>query len=307
MRHDYGIALITVLLVVAMATVVTVSMMSRQQFDIRRTGNMLQAEQAWLYIHGIEGWAGQLLSLDYHQSETDHLGEDWAIVLPPMPVEGGKLSGSIEDMQGRFNINNLLDSHGEVDTRSMLQFQHLLTVLSLDPGLATELVDWLDADIEPRFPGGAEDNTYVALEPAYRAANRHMVNVTEIRLLRGMDTDSYAVLLPHVTALPERTKINVNTAGVPVLQSLVEGLSETEAKQILMERGDKGFENVGKFLQHPVLAGRKVMQEMIGIESHYFGINSQVQAGRIFLEYQTLLQRDDTGRTRIIQRAQGGL
>ena len=57
MRAERGVALITVLLVVALVTVVCASMIARQQLSIRATGNQLQVRQAWHYALGGEALA----------------------------------------------------------------------------------------------------------------------------------------------------------------------------------------------------------------------------------------------------------
>lgn len=305
MKRQRGVALITALLIVALATTTAVAMVSRQQYDIRRTGNLLQAEQGWLYVQGIEGWAGEILRRDREDDEVDHLGEEWATILPPIPIDGGVLSGELQDRQGRFNLNNLLRRDGQIDEQALAQFQRLLRALSLEPDLAQALADWLDGDIEPRFPGGAEDDIYLGLERPYRSANGPLYSITELRLLNGMDGESYAALLPHVSALPARTRLNVNTASAEVLMSLHEELSQMDAEQLIDERGEGGYESVDAFLQHPALAGREIPAQRIGVGSDYFVVRSQVQFGRVLLEYQSLLHRDNKGQTQLVQRAQG--
>jgi len=51
--HNRGVALLTVLLVVALATTTAVAMASRQQLDIRRTENTLYQGQALMYLYGV--------------------------------------------------------------------------------------------------------------------------------------------------------------------------------------------------------------------------------------------------------------
>jgi len=89
------VALITVLLVVSLATIAAVAMASRQQLDIRRAENLLDADQADLYAQGAEQWAEQLLARDAKRSQVDTLGEDWAKTLPAIPVEGGAIAAAI--------------------------------------------------------------------------------------------------------------------------------------------------------------------------------------------------------------------
>ena len=64
MSRQRGVALITVLLVVAIVTVVSAAMVARQQLSIRATSNQLQARQAWHYALGGEALAQAILARD---------------------------------------------------------------------------------------------------------------------------------------------------------------------------------------------------------------------------------------------------
>jgi len=301
-----GVALITAMLVVALAATAAVAMVSRQQYDIRRTGNLLQAEQAYLYVQGVDDWAAQILRRDRQDNAVDYLGEEWATILPPIPVDGGSVGGAIKDRQGCFNLNDLV-VNGVADKTAMERFRRLLAALSLDPELATVAADWLDKDIEPIFPGGVEDDKYLQLNRPYRTANAPFVSVTELRLLQGVDKEVYATLVPHVCALPTQVPINVNTATAPVLMSLANGITEADAETLIEGRGDKGYTTVGDFQKSNALAGRNVPANLVGVQSEYFVVTSQVTFGRITVSFQSMMQRSATGETRILRRAQGTL
>lgn len=304
--RERGVALITALLVVALATTASVAMIAGQQLDIRRTGNTLHYEQAYLYINGMEQWASRVLRQDGRDNEYDHGAEEWATQQPPIPVEGGQLSGYLEDRQGRFNLNSLL--HGaEPDEAAVEQFRRLLRVLELDPELANALLDWLDADLEPRFPGGAEDDLYLAQQPSYRSGNGALASVSELRLLHGLDAEGYAVLAPHVAALPGQTPLNVNTASAEVLMSLADGVDEGLAEALVEARGDEGYARLEDFLEQPGLSELALPVERLGVASRYFMLTSRVQFGRVEVSYQSLIERGQGNRTRVIRRAQGRL
>jgi len=305
-RCQRGVALITALLVVALATTIAVAMVSRQQVDIRRSGNLLQFEQAALYVEGMEGWAGRVLYQDVQNNQTDHRGEAWATQLPPMPVEGGQIAGGIEDLNARFNLN-VLYSNGEVNTIALECFRRLLTALELQPGIADALLDWLDENLQQRFPDGAEDDVYLLSTPPYRVGNTPLVSSSELLLLAGVTADDFAVLQPYVTALPTSTAVNVNTASPEVLMAMVQGLNMADAEALVEGRGDSGYADMAAFTQRPELAGKNAPTDLLAVSSDYFMVTSQVQFGRVTTSFQSMLYRDKQTGMRLIRRAQGVL
>jgi len=301
-----GVALLTALLVVALATVAAVAMTTRQQLDVRRTGNLLHSEQAWDYVLGAESWARVVLTRDGKNNKVDNLGEDWATQVPASLVEGGSVVGRVIDLQGRFNVNSLVVG-GKADIPAMERYKRLLLTLGLDVALADTLVDWLDTDINPINLNGAEDQVYLLRKPPYRAANRLMADISELRLVKGYDEKVMGKLLggasgiPFVTALPNATVINVNTASAEVLTTLVNGLSISDGEAIIEARGDSGFAKVGDLLTLPMLAGRTVDPASLSVQSQWFLLVSEADVGQGRVKLASLLQRDSRT-TRVIRR-----
>jgi general secretion pathway protein K len=205
---------------------------------------LLNHDQAVQVALGAESWVIGILHQDGEDSETDHLAEIWASELPGLPIDGGEVFGQVEDLQGRFNVNNLIDDNGQVDTVALDQFRRLLAALELDPRFAGVAADWLDADQDAAFPDGAEDPIYTGMTPPYRSANQSLTSASELAALDGMDKATFDVLAPHIAALPGRTAINVNTATAPVLQSLDENIPSTAVEALLLEREDAGFADI---------------------------------------------------------------
>lgn len=140
-----GVALISVLLVMATAVTLLSWIISRQWFDLQRTGNLIESRQAHHYALAAETFARQILAADLRDDRldkrVDHLGELWAQPAEPLQIEGGALALSITDLQGRFNINNVVDRQGRVHSAELNRFRRLLSGLGLPERYAAELQD----------------------------------------------------------------------------------------------------------------------------------------------------------------------
>ena len=201
-----GVALITAMLIVALVGSLAYTLKWDNALDYRRTVVMLNRDQAVQVALGAESWMQSILRRDLEESDTDHLGEIWASDLPGLPIDGGEVFGDIEDLQGRFNVNNLIGEDGDVDPDALAQFQRLLLALGLDPRFAGIAGDWIDANQDASFPDGAEDAIYTGMTPPYRTANQLLSNANELAALEGMDKTTMDILLPHIVALPGHTE-----------------------------------------------------------------------------------------------------
>ncbi len=308
MRRQRGVALITALLVMALITTLTFSLEWDNSMDLRRTYVSMYRDEAIQAAFGAESWVLTILRQDAQDSSTDHLGEIWASELPVLPLGSpgdsiqGEIYGDIDDLQGRFNINNLVDANGEVDQPSLEQFRRLLLALGLDPRFAGLAADWIDADQDPGFPDGAEDSTYTGIVPPYRAANQIISSTSELAAIEGLDKATLDVLRPHIVALPGRTAINVNTATGPVLQSLDENLSLADVEGLLSQRGETGFTDVNAAFSP--LVEEDVLNQLAET-SDYFRLRVVVRVDTVRVTFYSLIERSPQGDTTPILRSLG--
>lgn len=123
-----------------------------------------------------------------------------------------------------------------------------------------------------------------------------MRSVSEFRLLKGVNAKLYSSLLNLITALPEITPVNINTASHPVLMSLGYGLTPAQANELISIRGKKGITNLRQI--NPLLQKLNIREEQITITSQYFMSIAQVSAGDLNLTVYSLLKRskDKKGR-----------
>lgn len=296
-KRKRGVALITAMLITALTGSLAAGLAWDNALDVRRTMTLLFHEQGMQVALGAESWIRNILRDDAIQSPTDHLGELWASELPGLPVDNdsvqGAVTGQIEDLNGRFNVNNLLDPNGGIDEDVLEQFRNLLIALEIEPRFAGLAADWIDADQDASFPDGAEDPIYTGLMPPYRTYNRPLVNITELAALEGMDKASFDRLLPHITALPGRTNINVNTATFAVLQSLDASIDATTAESLMSQREEAGFANVsetfGTLVSNQALLGQLVES------SEFFQLKAIVQIDTVRVTYFSVMHRAPNG------------
>jgi general secretion pathway protein K len=297
-----GVALITAMLITAMATLIAANLAWDNALDVRRTMVLLARDQAIQIALGAESWVIGILHQDLEDSETDHLGEIWATELPGLPIEGGEVFGAVADLQGRFNINNLIDEHGAIDEESLEQFRRLLNALGLDQRFAGVAADWLDSDIDASFPDGAEDSIYTGMIPPYRTANQTLSSVSELAALDGMDRLTFNTLQPHIAALPGRTTINVNTATGAVLQSLDENMTLADVESLIAEREAAGFADVENSFAS-ILTPDVINQ--IDDSTQFFQLKVVVRIDTVRITLYSVLQRGPRGDVTPILRSLG--
>jgi len=292
-----GVALITAVLIVALATITATALTIAANASLHRAAILQETERAWWFSEGVQSWVRAILALDAENSDIDALNEEWAQPIDYLPVEAGFISGRIIDQQGLFNLNNLavVDDPAAVE-RYQQQLQRLFESLEgIDPYAAQQIVpairDWVDADQEPSDLYGAEDNEYLGLELPYRAANRPMESVSELLLVRGMTPEIYRAIRPYVTVLPEvPTAINVNTAPVPVLRALtVNPTSNIDA--FAESRLEKPAEAVSDLIDEGVFGPEDAPNSDLAVSSKYFLLQAETTIGNSRVALLSLYKR----------------
>lgn len=302
-QRNRGVALITALLIVALVGSLAYTLKWDNALDYRRTVVMLNRDQAVQVAIGAESWIQSILRRDLEESDTDHLGEIWASELPGLPIDGGEVFGDIEDLQGRFNVNNLIGEDGKIDPAALAQFQRLLQALGLDPRFAGITGDWIDADQDASFPDGAEDSIYTGVVPPYRAANQLLSNASELAAIEGMDKATLDILLPHIVALPGHTLINANTATGPVLQSLDEDITVADVESLMSERAEAGFSKIATSFEQYMESDE--ISRLLVETSDFFQLKVIVRVDTVRITYFSILERGPRGDVTPILRSLG--
>lgn len=304
-RQQRGIALLVALLTVALAAILIAGLLDRGELALARTRNTLRGEQAQAYAQGLESYAAQILLKDFSDDPgTDTNTDIWALPLPPQQVPGGMISATARDLNGCFNLNNLSAGVADVSVwRNM--FIRLLGVRGIAPDVADAVTAWLDDQNNT----DASDAYYLSLPVPYRSARHVFAHVSELRLVRGVTSDVYARLAPYVCALPPGTRLNVNTASVPVLQTLGENLTQAQGESV-WQNGQAHW--TADFRQQwqtqNIIVDPAITSRMIGVVSTYFLARGDILLDGVPFTFYSLIERDmggADGGIRVLERSRG--
>jgi len=303
-RQQQGVALVSVLLIVAILLAVASRLLASHNLVINAHQNTFEQNQALQYALGAETLARQALYQDFNTTgkDIDHSGEIWAQQTMPFELdEGGFLEAQLIDRQGCFNLNRLAGSEADVATQ---QLKRMAQNLGINPQIADTWKDWVDADLE--ISGfGAEDSDYLISQPPYRTPNQPVVDVSELYLLQNVDREQLALLLPHVCLLPEtESSLNINTINAQSLAALDENLSISQIEPIV--QADRAYQSVAEFVQ--AFPDFTPAEASLKVTSEYFLLHAQAQVGSSSVTLQSLLFRDpNSGVVTVLRRDFGKL
>jgi general secretion pathway protein K len=263
-------------------------------------------DQGYQVALGAEALAADTLMAS--DMKTTDFSQRWATPLRNLPIDGGgavgEFNGALEDVTGRFNLNQLAEPASPNDPAQknkhqayIDQFKRILEMAQLEAEWADKIVDWIDSDTNPTFPSGAEDDLYTSQTPPYHAANRHITRVSELLALPEFGLERYQKLEPLVTALPLDAVINVCTAPGIVLDSFsaTQRQYSRDADWLLKQRASGCFPGrlvLGKGLS----ADEKQRVDEVTLEtSSYFRATIVVTIGSNEFTLYSLLKREAAG------------
>jgi general secretion pathway protein K len=309
LARQRGIALLLAILLVAIATILAASIGYGSAMSARRGAAAIAFDEGLLVAQAAEALAAYGLREDLRAgADYDYPGEQWAKPVGPIEIAPGvELEASLEDVQGRFNLNSLVGPNGVTDAESVLIFQRLLEFVGLEPKWAGLMADWIDSDQQPGFPDGAEDSFYTTQNPPYRTPNELITSTSELLALPGFGRERYLKIAPYVTALPQDATINICSASGYLLDAMIEGRQEfqSDPARLATARKSACFPKLTDYLASfsGDQTGFNKIKGRLSQNSHYFRLTSIVSIGTAQFALYSLLLRDPSGQVRPIQRS----
>jgi general secretion pathway protein K len=316
---ERGAALLTVLLLVAVISVLAAGALEKLRLSTRLAANAAAIEQARAFAYAAETVATIRVNaiLDQDAARTTLAG-GWAGRPYALPVPGGAATLTVTDGGNCFNLNSLVaESEPGVYTARpdrIIQFVRLMKLIGIPgqtaEGVAAASADWIDTDTNP-LPSGAEDSAYLGKAVPYRTANTLMTDPSELRAVAGVTPELYEKIAPWVCTLPvaKPSRINVNTLQpeqAPLFAMLFpDTLDLGKARALLLQRPADGYDSVMGFWNLPALgnlnADQDARQNETGVRTYWFDMKIDVTAYGVQLTQTDLL--DASGeRAQIVSR-----
>ncbi|MFM9978217.1 MAG: type II secretion system minor pseudopilin GspK [Sphingomonadaceae bacterium] len=298
-RHEEGAALLTVLLLVAVMTILSVASLEKLKLATKLSTNGAAIDQARAYAMAAETVAlyriGDLIQRDGARTT---LQGNWARRETNFPIDGGIATARLDDGGNCFNLNSTVidDGQGGYSTRNqgIAQFERLMLLVDVPPAeasrIASATADWIDTDTIP-LPNGAEDPAY----RGYRTANSLMADPSELRVVAGVGAAAYSRVRPYLCALPvtDLSPININTLAAEqaiLLAMLVPGLNPARAQAVIEARPQTGYENATRFWDQPALGGAPAeAKAQVSLKSRWFDLRVRIELAGAEFEEQVLL------------------
>lgn len=311
--QERGVALLTVLLLVAVLATLAAVVLDDIRFGLRRTANAQAVGQGRWYALGAESLAARQVEALLRQADGQQTIV-WRERVVELPIEQGLIRTRVQDGSTCFNLNSVVQGVGEVITRrpaGLAQFEALAKAVGLAPReaelLGSALADWIDSD-GVREAGGAEDETYIGGEAPYRTGGTLLAEVSELRAIRGFTPDVYQRLRPYVCALPTSnlSPVNVNALGPEdgvLITMLTEGRVQPAVGQQLIARRPVGGWSESDFWYEP-LVKEHLPTEVGQIETRPRFLTLQTEVTYLDAEVVAsgLLEVETSGQVRLVAR-----
>ena len=320
-QKQRGLALVTVMLVVALCVVIAAEMTTKQSYQIQRAQNLFERQQAFWYAMGSEHFVKSLLKDTLEKDKgVFNLSQPWAVTGMSFPVDQGLIEGEIHDLYACFNLNSLyqkdvpgdqLKFRKEVFVR-YLENLNIQSEMSHDD-LAANLYDWLDEDDYPKGAVGYDGDMYASLPFPYLSANSPLAHESELRVIYGFDVTVMTQLDKRFCVIPDSYDFmfNINTMDQeqPELLMAVLDMDKNKIEEIFSERAEEGFEKVDDFINLNVLNEHKDkanFNKYFTLNSKFFKLITNAQYNDMKFALTSVIQMNDQSQPLIIARRFGG-
>jgi general secretion pathway protein K len=291
-QNRQGIAVISVLIVIALISASVSLMFQRFDRDLKQTQFIVTQTQALNHLYSIETWAKNILSSD--DPSVDHLNEVWATSITPIQIPGGLVFGKLIDLQSKLNLNNLIDLETNQYSPQYRSFFY-------------DCINLLNTQLQQQAMGDTIFSHLINQYPKPKSFEQ----VSEMKQIQSIVVEDYIKIKPLLSALPSLTAINVNTASKKVLSCLHPQLTVSMVNEVIQRRNKQEFTTIDDFwaLSHSLLPHMTLDEikenlpaKFVNTASDYFLLETDISFEENKLLGRTVLHRKD-GKITIMNRS----
>lgn len=292
-----GAALLTAMLTVALVASLSAGALWQQWRSVEvESAERARVQSLWV-LTGALDWARLILREDARSGGADHLGEPWAVPLEEARLSTflaadkastsddddsaaqAFLSGSVSDLQARLNVTNLVEG-GKVSEPSLRAFARLFELLGLPPGELTAVAENL------RLALAASPDNPTAQAPLLPQRVEQLVWL-------GLSPRSLALLRPHITLLPVRTPVNLNTASPSVLYACIPSLDMAVAQRLVSTRQSAHFRTLADAAALLGQGAKSSLNEaQHSVNTRFFEVQGRLRLDQAMVQERSVVQRD---------------
>jgi general secretion pathway protein K len=296
-RRHRGAALIAAMLTVTLVASLSAAALWQHWQQVEVETAQRQRQQAGAILVGALDWSRLVLREDARDNSVDHLGEPWALPLKeaklgqflaadrqssdPDSILDAFLSGQISDAQAKLNVNNLVDG-SRISAPDLQDFSRLFVLLGLPLPELRQAAQNLLAASDKQLSDA--ERARAAIAPSHWA---------QLQAL-GLSAQTLAALQEHATLLPERTKVNLNTASATVLRATLSGLDAADAQRLVTQRETAHFKTIDDARKTVPSLVWAVNESRHSVASQYFEIHGQLRMGQHISQEHSLVKREGT-------------
>lgn len=311
MKPQRGAALLLAMLTVALVATISAAALWQQWRSAEvEAAERRRLQASWILVGALD-WARLILREDARSNRnsgaSDHLGEPWATPLEEARLSSflaadksnnsaddlmpAFLSGEMIDMQSRLNFRNLIkisdagaNAKAEISTDDLATFARLFTLLNLPP-----------AELNAAAANLLRTTVRVLDDPKPSDSPLIPQRFAQLQWL-GLSDRTLTVLQPHVTVLPSRTPLNLNTASAEALSASVPGLDLALAQQLVSSRTATPFADLSTAIPRiPGATDKTVTALSHDVRSRFFEVRARLRLDDILIEERSLIQRTGLG------------
>lgn len=302
-RHSSGAALLAAMITVALVATLAAAALWRQWRGVEvETSERARVQSSWL-LGGALDWGRLILAGDARESQSDHLGEPWAVPLEEARISsflaGGEastetereafLSGQITDLQSRLNIMNLVLDTGATPgegRQPIDRFRRLFDQLGLPFSELEALQRNLKSAQAAMKNANAKEDDDAPLMPQR----------FDQLLWLGLPPSTLETLRPYATLLPllnnQATPVNLNTASAQVIFAAVPGIDLAGAEKLVNSRSSAFFDNAQKALGTVQSSGGQALPaDWVSTTTSFFEIRGRLRLDDLALQEVSVVRR----------------